>query len=281
MKNFSIITVCKNAENEIEITLKSILAQNYNLSIIEVIIIDGLSTDNTTKIVKQYGNHAKQKNLKIKLYSEKDNGIYDAMNKGAQHSTAEWCIYLNAGDAFFCNNALNKLASGCSEKYDIVYGDAIHSYKNKYKKTKSRSETEIDFLHGMEFCHQACAIRTEYLQTHLYTLTFEIAGDCDFFTKAYVEKARFHYIPEIISIFDKNGISSNNGGLVKKENAKIKYKYGLSDVKRYQKELFSAEIQIIIRKFLPKHFIQYRHNKIMKKATKNWKTLKEIVESEL
>lgn len=276
----SIITVCKNAEHEIGITLDSILTQNCDMSMVEVIIIDGLSTDYTINVIRQYDNYAKKKNLKIWLYSEKDLGIYDAMNKGAQRANGEWCLYLNAGDVFFDNNALKILDIGCLNEYDIVYGDTVHSYQNKYKKIKSRSEMEINFLHGMEFCHQSCIIRTTYLQIHPYVLSFKIAGDYEFFTRAYIEKARFHYVPGIIAIFDKNGVSSNNGGLVKKENAEIQYKYGLLNRKKYMLELRNSKIQLVLRKYIPFFIIRHRHNRIMKRSTKNWKALDEIKQLE-
>ena len=86
----SIITVCLNSENTIERTFKSVISQTY--SEFEYIVVDGESKDNTVKIVKEYCLKFKDKNISFKWVSEKDKGLYDAMNKGAKMALGE---YLN------------------------------------------------------------------------------------------------------------------------------------------------------------------------------------------
>lgn len=89
MKKISVITVTYNAGEYIKDTVESVLAQNY--SNLEYIVIDGMSNDNTVSIVKHY-------EPEIKVISERDNGIYDAMNKGVDISTGDYVLFLQAGD---------------------------------------------------------------------------------------------------------------------------------------------------------------------------------------
>src|ERR1700733_2398323 len=89
----TIITVCYNACHCIEKTIKSVINQTYPN--IEYIIIDGASTDGTLEVINKYKNHVQ------KLISEKDNGIYDAMNKGVRHCSGEIIYFLNADDRLY------------------------------------------------------------------------------------------------------------------------------------------------------------------------------------
>ena len=120
----SIITVVKNSSNTIEKTIKSVLAQEYKN--LEYIIIDGGSTDGTLEIIKEY-----KKNISIFL-TEKDNGIWDAMNKGIKLANGDLVGFINSGDIYY-SNALetvnhyfveNKIdfLFGSVEKYKLMYG---------------------------------------------------------------------------------------------------------------------------------------------------------------
>lgn len=279
MCKYSIITICRNAEKEIGKTIESVLSQNCDKKEIEMVIVDGLSTDNTKKIVEEYQKKAENVNLTIRFNSEKDRGIYDAMNKGAKLAKGEWCIYLNSGDYFFYEKSLNNLIKCEKKDFDIIYGDTVHRYKNKYKIVQSKNENEIDYKHGMEFCHQSCLIKTSFVRENPYTEKYKIAGDCDFFTRAYVNGARFHYIPKIISVFSKDGISSTNGALVVKENVEVKYNYGLVNEDEYKKVVKDMERLMKLKSKIPKILTKIRHKIIMKKATKNWKEYQQIYES--
>ena len=76
----------------------------------------------------------------------------------------------------------------------------------------------------MEFCHQSAAIKREYLIANPYSLEYRIAGDCDFFTKAFKNGARFKHTQGVVAVFSKDGISSKLGYMVEKENAMVLYK---------------------------------------------------------
>jgi len=98
MITFSVVTITYNAASVLQPTLDSVLMQNYPH--VEHIIIDGASTDDTLEIAKAYqqqSDEAENEHV-VRIQSEPDDGLYDAMNKGVAMATGEWCIFLNAGD---------------------------------------------------------------------------------------------------------------------------------------------------------------------------------------
>ena len=115
----SIITVCFNSERTIEDTLKSVASQTY--SHIEYIVVDGLSSDSTNEIVKKYSDSVSTH------VSEKDNGLYDAMNKGIQLATGDIVGILNSDDVFYDETIIQKVVDGI-QNIECVYAD-IGFYK--------------------------------------------------------------------------------------------------------------------------------------------------------
>lgn len=132
----SIITVCLNSENTIERTFKSVLSQTY--SEFEYIVVDGKSQDNTIKRIEEYYLKFKDKNISFKWVSEKDKGLYDAMNKGAKMALGEYLIYMNADDEFADRNCLETAVRYMDSKIDVLYGNAniIDGMKKEKRKAK-------------------------------------------------------------------------------------------------------------------------------------------------
>lgn len=277
MKLISIITICRNAEKEIVNTLESVINQNINFEQIEMVIVDGKSNDKTCNIIEQYLHKAACKNLTINWKSEPDKGIYDAMNKGVKRAVGEWCLFLNAGDVFFDSFSLGALMKNISQDYEIIYGDSIHRYKNKYKLVKAKPEDRLTYKEGMEFCHQSSVIKRQLLLEQPYSLQYRIAGDCNFFAKAFVKGARFKHINYVLSIFSKDGISSTQATTVKIENLKVLLENNLIDAKNYEIKMKKYLLIHRIRGIIPKKLILIRHDYIMNNAVKNWMTFEEIV----
>ena len=123
---FSIITVCYNSESTIFETIQSVKNQTYTNY--EHIIIDGSSTDNTLDIINKYKNNSD----KVKVISEPDNGIYNAMNKGIKLASGELIVFLNSDDTFE-SNALEIITNHYNSKIDIIYGNVYwqEKYNNK------------------------------------------------------------------------------------------------------------------------------------------------------
>lgn len=268
MLKYSIISICKNCKKDLLETLNSIKNQEFDMNTVEIIVIDGNSTDGTAMAVELFRNE--NKHINLTFVSENDRGIYDAMNKGVKNANGEWCVFLNAGDLFYNSFALQILNKASDPKYDIVYGDAIHKYKNKGKIVTAKNERDITYLHGMEFCHQSAAIKREYLIANPYSLEYRIAGDCDFFTKAFKNGARFKHTQGVVAVFSKDGISSKLGYMVEKENAMVLYKYGLIEKAEYTDRLNKAEKKERVRKILPNFVVSIRQKMIMNHTVSKW-----------
>jgi len=112
----TVATVCFNAEKTIEETIKSVLAQTYQN--IEYLIIDGKSTDRTLELIGKY-----QTDSRVRVISERDSGLYDAMNKAASVCSGEYILYMNSGDLFADRRVLAAVVP-CLDS-DIIYGNVI------------------------------------------------------------------------------------------------------------------------------------------------------------
>ena len=132
----SIITVCFNSEKTIIDTLESVLNQSYEN--IEYIIIDGKSKDKTVDIIKRYENKFKEKKIEYKWISEKDSGIYEAMNKGINKSTGEVIGIINSDDWYEKNTVEKVMKEYKIKKFDMLYGNLrmIKNDKKYIKKAK-------------------------------------------------------------------------------------------------------------------------------------------------
>ena len=120
MPKFSIITIVYNGESLIAGTMQSVLNQTF--TDYEYIIVDGASKDATLSIIQGL---AKQHPLSIKWISERDKGLYDAMNKGLRLATGDFVLFLNAGDRLFEPTTLEKIAAAATPTTDILYGETM------------------------------------------------------------------------------------------------------------------------------------------------------------
>jgi glycosyltransferase involved in cell wall biosynthesis len=192
----SIVTVCYNAEDFIEETILSVLDQTYFN--IEYIIIDGKSTDNTLKIIDKY-----IKDISI-LVSEKDNGVFDAMNKGIKISTGDWVIFMNAGDTFYSENTVTLLNLNNKEEIALVYGNTITS--NITRSPFSQKSLYFGMIYA---CHQSTVYNKRLLEgTLFYDTKFHLFGEFDLASRIYNKKLKTEYLNLTISNYLGGGISS-------------------------------------------------------------------------
>ena len=174
----SIITVVYNNVKDIERTMLSVLNQTY--PDIEYIVIDGLSTDGTLNILKQYESRLGQ------LISEKDEGIYDAMNKGMTLAAGDYLLFMNSGDELYAADTVEKVFATAPDA-DIYYGET-EMYDSSWKslgKRRHQSPENFnwkDFKYGMSISHQAIYIRRSLAEQ--YDPKYKLSADIDWIIKA-------------------------------------------------------------------------------------------------
>ena len=209
----SIITAAFNSEKTLQDTLDSVLRQDYRN--IEHIIIDGGSTDSTVDIIRVYAS--KTTSHSVKWVSEKDRGIYDAMNKGIAMATGDVIGILNSDDYFTSNDVVSKLIKPFSdEEIDAVYGD-IHFINDqerekitRYYSSKMFSPFWIRF--GFMPAHPSLYVRKEiYDKVGLYKLDYKIGADFEMVVRMFhVHKIKAHYI-NMDFVTMRNGGASTSG----------------------------------------------------------------------
>jgi glycosyltransferase involved in cell wall biosynthesis len=241
----SIITINLNNLNGLKLTYQSI--ENQVSNNIEWIVVDGGSIDGSIEFVENL------KRRPDKFISEKDNGIYHAMNKGALLSTGEFLIFMNSGDQLVANlltdNFLTKLTA------DITYGDAFVTYDNLELKY-SKQPVSLGILHFYRscICHQATFIKREIQLRYKYDENYKFASCRKFFLESIVfGGVDFEYLNLPICVYDLNGVSSR------------------------AKEKLNQEEDIYISKFLSTILIKdlneyYSLNRI-RKNSKLWKII--------
>lgn len=197
----SIITINYNNASGLEKTIKSVLSQKQKCY--EYIIIDGGSSDKSVDIIKQ--NECSQ----IKWISEKDNGIYNAMNKGVSKANGQYCLFLNSGDEFYDSEVLTNLyellKDGC---FDIISGRGIHHFGTTLP-VKAENLTAT-YLLREAMNHQSTFIKRKLLLDMPYKENLKIAGDSEFFFNALIMKnVTYQDVPNIISKSEDPGVSRN------------------------------------------------------------------------
>ena len=198
----SIIIPTFNAGRTISRCLKSILTQEY--SHYEILIIDALSTDDTIQIVRACAENC----ACLRWESEKDAGIYDAMNKGILKARGEWLYFLGGDDALYSENTLLEVSRHLCD-VDVIYGDV---YSPRFN---GRYAGEFDALKikDMNICHQAIFFhRKVFEKTGLFDLAYKAHSDWDHNLKWFLSKdIKRKYISTIIANYADNGFSSISG----------------------------------------------------------------------
>ena len=174
----SVITVVYNNARDIERTLLSVLNQTYTG--IEYIVIDGASTDGTLEIIKHYENRI------AKLISEKDKGIYDAMNKGLALATGDYVIFMNSGDEFYAPDTVETVFASADDA-DIYYGETemVNEQRESLGRRRHQAPEQFtwrSFKYGMSVSHQAIYIKRSL--TEPYDPKYQLSADIDWILRA-------------------------------------------------------------------------------------------------
>lgn len=208
MIKITIITVCYNSEKTIRKTIESVLNQNYQN--IEYIVIDGASKDNTINIIGEY------KDRITKFLSEKDNGIYDAINKGISIASGEIVGILNSDDIFYDNSVISDVATRFKNnlKLDSIIGDIIFlsSTGKTHRHYSALNWSPKKFAWGIMPPHPTFYCRRQlFFKYGLYRLDFKIASDYELLIRfLLVNKLTYEYIPKIFVKMSLGGVSTKN-----------------------------------------------------------------------
>ena len=203
MKKISVITINFNNLAGLKKTFESVFFQTYNN--FEFIVIDGGSTDGSLELIKEHQD-------KISYWvSEKDKGVYHAMNKGILVSCGEYLNFMNSGDYFYANTTLEEAEKSFDNK-DLVYGNAKFVSDKGNMDFILSDNIDFYFFYHHSLCHQATFIKKKLFNSYgLYNENFKIVSDWEFAVKAIcLYQCSIKFINLFVCIYDLNGISTNN-----------------------------------------------------------------------
>ena len=216
----SIVTINYNNKKGLVKTIESVTNQEFKD--FEWIVIDGGSTDQSVALIQDNLTHIDY------WVSEKDQGVYDAMNKGINVATSDYILFLNSGDYFILNNAV-KIITNATYTEDLIFCNIqIRSKKEIYQQINSSNPKQI--LLDRMICHQAILHKKSlFTRVGLYSLDHKIADDYEFLIKSLFKYNCTHnYFPHsIIEYDDTNGISDfdTNGTQLQRERLSILKNY--------------------------------------------------------
>jgi len=195
---FSIIIPTYNSEKTIENCLKSILNQQYKSY--EILIIDGVSKDQTLNIVRSFANES------VKIFSAPDKGIYDAMNKGIAIANGEWLYFLGSDDKLHDDRVLQKISLiAQNQEAKLIYGNVLMDDTNLLYCGKVN---DVEILYK-NICQQAIYYKNQIFKNHQFNLKFKVFADHDLNLKLFqYDYKQIFYTDTLIANYSNSGFSS-------------------------------------------------------------------------
>lgn len=252
MPKISIITPTYNSENTIHGTIDALLRQSF--SDFEYIIIDGVSKDNTVEKIKSYIPAFEQKGVYVRILSEPDKGVYDAMNKGISLAQGELVGITNSDD-WYEDNALEVMwakftENGVNKANCMLYGIERVWKDDKIFNVQRRGAAFISesvLPHSTFFVSKAV-----YEKFGAFDLSVKVLADYDFICRCVSKGVNLEEVDVVISNFRLGGISSSYFDFYS-DYYKIKHKYGFIDSKKYK------ELKLVLKA-----------KKLINKVVKRW-----------
>lgn len=213
-KLISIITINFNNKLGLVKTVNSVIGQTF--SDFEYLLIDGGSTDGSVEIIE------KNKNNFFYSISERDSGIYDAMNKGIKASTGKFLLFLNSGDYLASPEVLQKVVDNL-QNADIVYGDIYQNVNGRLVETIYPSKITAKFFFPHSLPHSASFMHRSLFDKYgLYNTSNKIVSDWEFFFLAVCKyNCIIKHISVFVSVYDLTGVSHTSGGLPSQEKRQV------------------------------------------------------------
>lgn len=199
MPLISIIIPTYNSEKTISESIKSILEQSFDNY--EILIMDGISDDHTLNIIKEFNDP------RIRIFSEKDSGVYDAMNKGIEKAEGKWLYFLGSDDTLYDKETLKDIEPFLGN-HDLVYGKAYFTFR----KIIHGKEYDRVYLQKIDnICHQAIFYNKNlFIRLGKFNTSFKIWADWDFNIRCFsLPEIQIKYLDILICNFnDQGGVSS-------------------------------------------------------------------------
>ena len=203
---FTVITVALNTEKVIERTILSVL--NQTVLPYEYIVIDGNSTDKTVEICAKFSQLFAQKNVKYSIISEKDTGVFNAMNKGIRIASGDFISFLNAGD-WYELEALEKIEEFYNEEtFDLTYGGIYYRFPDG-KVINKMSKLDHFPVSSRNWNHPSMFLRREIYQKYEIREDYKMCGDFDLYLKLRKDGTKIRVINEVIANYPADGLSTN------------------------------------------------------------------------
>lgn len=203
---FTVVTVVFNAEKVIQKTIDSVLNQEYMPY--EYLIFDGCSTDCSMEIVRRYAAAFEAKGVVYRVVSEKDTGIYNAMNKGVRAATGDFISFLNAGD-WYEPDALKNICDFYNETpFDLTYGGLHYVLPDGTVRDKM-SKLDSFPISSRHWNHPSMFLKRELYQKYGFDERFRFYADFDLYLKLRKDKVSIRVIDKVITSFVADGVSTD------------------------------------------------------------------------
>ena len=222
MIKFTIVTCTFNAEHELQRTLDSVFHQSY--ADVEHLILDGLSRDRSVEMAQTYKQRSDEARTghEVVVCSERDSGLYDAMNKGIARAAGDYIVFLNAGDTFPSEATLEHIAHSIGDGEalpGVIYGDTdIVNDEGRFLRHRRLQPpaklTWRSFRNGMLVCHQAFYALTTLAKDNPYNLNYRFSADVDWCIRVMKEAERRHLmlknVDEVVVNYLDGGMTEKN-----------------------------------------------------------------------
>lgn len=216
----SVITICHNAVSQVDETIRSVMVQDH--TDIEHIVIDGGSTDGTQEKVRRYAECIAH------FVSGKDEGVYDAMNKGLRLATGEVVAFVNAGDMMATRNTVSYMVRAFAEQGpDVIYGDALMVDPDDITKVrrfwKGGAYDRANFRKGWMPPHLGTYIRkSAYDRFGLFNTDLKVSADYELmFRFLYKHRLQARYVPKVLVRFRLGGVSNRSLAHIWRANKEV------------------------------------------------------------
>ncbi|NND62536.1 MAG: glycosyltransferase [Flavobacteriaceae bacterium] len=231
MPKISVVTVNYNNAEGLRQTIQSVIEQEQDE--VEYIVIDGNSGDGSAAVIREFESNVDH------WISERDKGVYEAMNKGIDMATGDYVLFLNSGDIFYNDNVLNEVAPILSGDLDIYYGNLVFSHSGKDMIREYPKSFDFGYFLERSLPHPGSFIkRSLFDRIFKYSENYRIVSDWEFFICAILkEKVTHRHLDKVISTFELDGMSNDpkNKAFIEEEREQVIRKHFPERYSEYKK----------------------------------------------